>query len=209
MKIGIIGATGKQGQSTLKEAVSRHLDVTAIIRNKSKLTEDVPFIEKDLFKLTTDDLESFDVIVDAFNAPFGQENLHQTSLKHLTDILADTKVKLVIVGGASSLFVDSEKTLLLGDTPDFPEGAKPTAQNMRDALVTLRTVSNVDWVYISPAAFFNPSGEKTGHYQIAGDVLTMNSQGNSEISYADFSIALVDEIESNSHHQERFSVVSK
>lgn len=209
MKIGIIGATGKQGQTTLKEALSLGLDVTAIIRNKANLTEDIPFLEKDLFNLTTIDLAPFDVIVDAFNAPFGQENLHQTSLNHLITILGDTKSKLIVVGGASSLFIDSDKTMVLGDTPGFPESAKPTARNMRDALVALRKVTNFDWVYLSPAAFFNPNGQKTGHYQIAGDILTKNEKGDSEISYADYAIALVDEIEADSHHQERISVISK
>ncbi|MHC9532979.1 NAD(P)-dependent oxidoreductase [Dellaglioa sp. L3N] len=209
MKIGIIGATGKQGQATLKEALSRNLDVTAIIRNKHKLSEDVPFLEKDLFKLTTTDLTDFDIIVDAFNAPIGQEKLHQTSLKHLTTILANTNVKLIVVGGASSLFIDAKKTTLLGDTPDFPEAAKPTAENMRIALTDLRNVTNFDWVYLSPAAFFNANGKKTSHYQLAGDILISNSQGKSEISYADYAVALVDEIESNSHHQERISVVSQ
>lgn len=209
MKIGIIGATGKQGHTTLKEAISRGLDVTAIIRNKHKLTEEVPYIEKDLFDLTTTDLAPFDVIVDAFNAPLGQEILHQTSLDHLITILANTKSKLIVVGGASSLFIDSKKTMVLGDTPGFPESAKPTAKSMRNALTDLRKVTNFDWAYLSPAAFFNPNGHKTGHYQIAGDILTKNEKGESEISYTDYAIALVDEIESNSHHQERFSVVSK
>jgi len=41
MKIGIIGATGKAGQKLTQEAIKRGLDVTAIVRDKSKLTESV------------------------------------------------------------------------------------------------------------------------------------------------------------------------
>lgn len=37
---------------------------------------------------------------------------------------------------------------------------------------------------------------KTSEYQLAGDVLTMNAAGQSEISYADFAVAVLDLIES-------------
>ena len=66
MKIALIGATGHAGSFILDEALSRDLDVTAIVRHPEKLPSDVPFIQKDLFELTTTDLASFDVVVDAF-----------------------------------------------------------------------------------------------------------------------------------------------
>lgn len=87
MKIGIIGATGKAGSLITEEAINRHHDVTAIVRNKSKLTnKDVNVLEKDLFDLTADDLSTFDVIVNAFNAPNDKPELHVTSVKHLAAI---------------------------------------------------------------------------------------------------------------------------
>ncbi|MGL9756907.1 NADH-flavin reductase [Enterococcus sp. DIV0181] len=121
MKIAIIGATGHAGSLILKEALARHLDVTAIVRNAKKLTVTVPFIEKDLYDLTTEDLAPFDVVVDAFNAPVGKEEMHQTSLAHLAKILANTSTRLLVVGGASSLFIDPEKTTRMID--QVPEDA--------------------------------------------------------------------------------------
>ena len=51
--------------------------VTAIVRNASKVSvENVKVLEKDLFDLKAEDLKSFEVVVNAFGAPFGQEHLH-------------------------------------------------------------------------------------------------------------------------------------
>lgn len=209
MKIAIIGATGHSGQAILKEAISRSYQVTAIVRNKSKLPQQtIPVIEKDLFQLTGADLAGFDVVVDAFRAPDGQEILHQTSLAHLTAILAGQKTRLLIVGGAGSLYLDESLTTRVMDTPDFPAAYMPTANNMAKALDKLRSVTDVNWTYLSPAAFYNPDGARTGQYQAAGEVFTLNAAGKSEISYADYAIALVDEMAQAQHIKHRFSVVS-
>lgn len=207
MKIGIIGATGKSGQFILEEAKSKGHDVTAIVRNKSKLKQtDIKSIEKDLFDLTTEDLKDFDIVVDAFNASNGQVELHETSLKHLTTILANTTTRLFIVGGAGSLYTDLENKIQLKDGKDFPDAYKPTAIAMGNALETLRSVKNVNWLYISPAAMFDAEGEKTGHYVLAGEEFTTDDSGNSSISYADYALALVDQFEKTELNQVRISV---
>ncbi|MBC1395068.1 NAD(P)-dependent oxidoreductase [Listeria welshimeri] len=209
MKIAIIGATGKAGNEITKEAIRRGHEVTGFIRNKNKLKTDIKAIEKDIFALETTDLAEFDVVVDAFNAAPGEEHLHQTSLKHLSDILKGTETRLIVVGGAGSLYVNQEETIRVMDTPDFPKAYLPTASNMGEAFDTLQKETAINWTYISPAAFFNPDGERTGEYKVAKNILTVNEAGNSEISYADYAIALVDEIENAAHQNERFSVVSK
>ncbi|MBC1483595.1 NAD(P)-dependent oxidoreductase [Listeria sp. FSL L7-1509] len=209
MKIAIIGATGKAGNEITKEALRRGHDVTGFVRNKAKLSTEIKAVEKDIFALTTSDLENFDAVVDAFNAAPGEENLHQTSLKHLSTILKGTKTRLIIVGGAGSLYVDPEETIRVMDTPDFPAAFLPTATNMGAAFDALQKETNLNWTYISPAAFFNPDGARTEEYKTAQNVLTTNAAGNSEISYADYAIAFVDEIEMAQHLNQRFSVVSK
>lgn len=58
MNIGIVGATGKAGSLILDEAVNRGHDVTAIVRNASKLINDnVSVIEKDVHDLTREDFK--------------------------------------------------------------------------------------------------------------------------------------------------------
>ena len=73
MKIGVIGATGKAGSLILKEAIDRGHEVTAIVRDASKLNDrNVSVLEKSIFDLTTDDVKQFDVVVNAFGAPLGK-----------------------------------------------------------------------------------------------------------------------------------------
>ena len=127
MKIAIVCANGKAGKLITKEAVERGFDVTAVVKGENK-TVAKKFIRKDLFDLTTNDLKDFDAVVDAFGV-WAEEELpkHSTSLKHLCDILSGTDIRLVVVGGAGSLYVNSEHTVQVMDDPDFPEIFKPPA----------------------------------------------------------------------------------
>ena len=149
-------------------------------------------------------------MVDAFGA-WTEETLpqHSTSLKHLCDILSGKETRLLIVGGAGSLYVNPEHTACVADGPDFPDAFKPLAAAMAKALSELRERKDVRWTYISPAGDFQAEGEKTGEYILGGEELTLNEKGESIISYADYAVAMVDEITEGSHIQERISVVRK
>ena len=78
---------------------------------------------------------------------------------------------------------------------------------MGKALEELRARGDVQWTYISPAGDFQADGERTGHYILAGEELTLNARGESIISYADYAIAMLDEATQSKHIQERISVV--
>lgn len=207
MKIAVICANGKAGKLIVKEAVSRGLDVTAVVRGENA-TEAKEVLKKDLFDLTADDLKGFDVVIDAFGA-WTEETLplHSTSLKHLCDILSGTETRLLIVGGAGSLYVNPEHTVCVADGPDFPDAFKPLASAMAKALSELRERKDVKWTYISPAGDFQAEGEHIGKYILGGEELTLNSKGESIISYADYAIAMVDEAVNGNHIQKRISVV--
>ena len=207
MKIAVICANGKAGKLIVKEAVSRGLDVTAVVRGENA-TEAKEVLKKDLFDLTADDLKGFDVVIDAFGA-WTEETLplHSTSLKHLCDILSGTETRLLIVGGVGSLYVNPEHTVCVADGPDFPDAFKPLASAMAKALSELRERKDVKWTYISPAGDFQAEGERTGKYILGGEELTLNSKGESIISYADYAIAMVDEAVNGNHIQKRISVV--
>ncbi|MBQ8133828.1 MAG: NAD(P)-dependent oxidoreductase [Clostridia bacterium] len=209
MKIAVVCANGKAGKLITKEAVERGFDVTAVIRGENKTIAEKT-ITKDLFSLTKEDLAGFDTVVDAFGA-WAEEELpkHSTSLKHLCDILSGTDTRLVIVGGAGSLYVNPEHTVQVMDGPDFPDIFKPLAAAQGKALAELRERNDVKWTFISPAGDFQADGERTGEYILAGEELTLNDKGESIISYADYAIALVDEIEKGNHIQQRISVVRK
>jgi len=210
MKIGIIGATGKAGNFILKEAVSRGHEVTAIVRSAAKIVaENVAVIEKDIFSLTTEDVQKFDVIVNAFGAPAGEEHLHVEAGRKLIDILQDAaSTKLFVVGGAGSLFVDPEKTVTVMSTPDFPAIYLPTAENQGKNLEDLKA-SSITWTFLSPSAFFDSEGPRTGQYIAGIDHLLVNTKGASYVSYADYAIAVLDELENPKHVNERFTVASE
>ena len=209
MKLAVICANGKAGKLIVEEAVKRGMDVTAVVRGENQ-TVAQHTLNKDLFDLTKDDLAGFDVVVDAFGAWTPETlPLHETSLKHLCDILSGTQVRLLIVGGAGSLYVNKEHTMRVMDTPDFPDVFKPLATHMGNALDALRKRVDVKWTYISPAGDFRADGPRTGEYILAGEELTLNAKGESIISYADYAIAMVDEAEKGNHIQLRISTVGK
>ncbi|GEK29504.1 NAD(P)-dependent oxidoreductase [Furfurilactobacillus siliginis] len=209
MKIGIIGATGKAGNLILTEARSRHIDVLAIVRDHHRLQQDVPYLEKEIADLTTDDIEDLDVLVSAYGAPRGEGFRYPEVMQHLIDIVKGTTVRLLVIGGAGSLFTTANRTGRLYDEPNFPESFKDTSTNMGAALQLLQTSEDVDWTYISPARNFVFTGTKTGKYQLGADFLSFNAQGQSEISYADYAVAFVDEIQNHQHPYQHISVVSR
>ncbi|MDF2067393.1 NAD(P)-dependent oxidoreductase [Bacillus sp. Cr_A10] len=211
MKIGVIGATGKAGNLIYKEAADRGHEVTAIVRNASKVEDkNTNVLEKDVFELTGEDMNQFDVVVNAISAPPGQEHVHVEAGKSLISALKNApETKLVVVGGAGSLFVDEAKSFKLMDTPEFPKEYLPTASNQGKNLEDLKASEGIQWTFVSPAAFFNPEGKRTGAYQKGKDNFIVNAKGESYVSYADYAVAVVDEIENPQHVNERFTVVSE
>lgn len=211
MKIAIIGATGKAGKLIMEEALKRGLDVTAIVRNKSKLSNSkVKVIEKDLFDLKKEDLKNFDTVVSAFGIWEEKElSKHSEVMNHLCDILADTNIRLMIVGGAASLYVNKEHTMILKDAPNFPEAFMGLAVSENKAFDILKDKKDVLWTYVSPSADFQAEREKTGEYNIGNDELLVNSKGESYISYADYAAAFADEIVNKKYLNQQITFCSK
>lgn len=210
MKIAIIGASGKSGRRLVDEALRQGHEVTAIIRDKNTLTDkNIPILERDLFSLTPDDVSGFDAVINAFNAPAGREELHQSSLEHLIKVFEKTPhVRLIVVGGAGSLYTDKQKNMRLVESKNFPAAYFPAASNMAAAFAKLQG-SNANWTYLSPAAMYDPTGKRTGSYTLGDDVLIANKSGESYVSYADYAIAMIDELKNKNHVRKRFTVVSE
>lgn len=207
MKLAVVCANGKAGKLIVKEAVDRGLDVTAIIRGENKSVAK-KIIQKDIFDLSADDLKDFDVVVDSFGAWTDETySLHSASLMHLCDILSNTNTRLLVVGGAGSLYVNANHTAQVADAPDFPDMFKPLATAMAKALDKLRERVDVKWTYISPACDFQADGARSGKYILGGEELILNSKNESIISYADYAIAVIDEAIQGTHVKQRISVV--
>lgn len=213
MKVAVIAATGRAGSLIAKEAKDRGHKVTAIVRNAEKLADkELKVVEKDLFTLTSEDLKKYDVVINAFGTGMEQEQ----AVKHVQfgQILIEALkgapgTKLIVVGGAGSLYVNEEQTIRVMDTPDLPTFFQPTAINQAKNLADLEKTDDITWTFVSPALDFDATGKRTGSYQVGTNQVIVNSKNQSYISYADFAIAIVDEIEQSTHKNERFTVVSE
>lgn len=209
MKIAVVCANGKAGKLIVDEALNRGLDVTAVVRGSNK-TKAPHAIIKDALELKAEDLKGFDVVIDAFGAWTPETlHLHSETLKALCDALSGSETRLLVVGGAGSLYVNPEHTMQLFQTPDFPEMFKPLAMAQGKALDELRKRNDVKWTFVSPAGDFQADGARTGKYILAGEELTLNSKGESVISYADYAIAMIDEAVKGNHIKQRISVVKE
>jgi putative NADH-flavin reductase len=201
MKLALIGATGNVGQRIVAEALRRGHRVTAIARN-------------------VDGAERRDGVEPKRGDIADEAGLAQTLAGHDAAILsvrfqgldieqvlravkASGVPRLLVVGGASSLEVAPGLALI--DTPDFPDFIKVEAEPARQAFNRIRQEKEVDWTYLSPSMFFGP-GERTGKFRLGTEQLLSDAEGRSHISYEDYAVALLDEIEQPRHRRARFTV---
>ena len=205
MKIAVIGATGQAGSLITEKLVAAGADVTALVGNASRLKVDVPVIEKDIFALTQADLAPFDVVIEAFRAPDGQESQHLQAMQHLMTLLAGSQTRLIAVGGTSSLYTDATRTQRQIDLVDVTAPFYPVAKAMSDAALVLKA-SDLNYTYVSPAAYFDPTGPETGAYSLATDIFTANASGESYISMADFASAVRDIVLNGTHQRAYISI---
>lgn len=209
-KIAVISSNGQAGRHIVAELVARGYEVTGFARGKDNASLAQTYVQKDLFDLTKDDLAGFDAVVDAFGT-FAPETLplHVKVIEHLTTILSGSPARLLVVGGAGSLYVNPEHSQQLFETPDFPAEFYPLAKAQAEALARLRQAAQVKWTFVSPAAEFAVDFPKTGQYLLAGEEFTVNDKGESAISYADYAKGFVDILESGKHIQERISLLGQ
>jgi len=205
MKIALIGATGYVGSGILSESLSRRHEVTAIARSPEKVPAQAGLTTRQGDVADPAALASLlaghDVVISAFNPGKDERG---TATRAIVDAVKQAGVKrLLVVGGAGTLVDASGKRLL--DAPDFPAEWKDGALKTAAFLELLRGETELDWVFVSPAAMLAP-GERTGRYRVGGDQLLTDSEGQSRISTADYAVAMLDEAEKPQHSRARFSV---
>jgi len=200
MRIALIGASGNAGSRILTELVGRGHDVTAIVRNPDAVPNLPKVVAKkgDVFEPSglAELLKGHDAVV---------SSVHFTAsdpTKLIEAVRASGVSRYVVVGGAGSLEVAPGVRLI--DTPEFPDAYKPEASAGAQFLELLRAEPTLDWTFLSPSLMFGP-GERTGAFRTGRDQLLTNSDGSS-ISFEDFAVALVDELEDPKHSRQRFTV---
>lgn len=195
MKIVVFGSTGMIGSRIVTELEQRGQEVIGASRATGADITDPASVAAAV--------TGAEAVVSAVSARGVDYTLHDVA-RSLVDGVRRAGVKrLVIVGGAGSLEVAPGVRLL--DTPDFPDEYKAEASQGADALAFLQSISDVDWTYVSPAAFIHP-GERTGRYRLGGNQLLVDENGNSEISAEDYAIAIADLLEQRAHPRSRVAV---
>lgn len=212
-KIVIIGATGYVGSAILKEALGRGHQVKAIVRDPSKLTLIHPHLKVVGGNVTDTDflsreLAKSDAVISAFNPGWSNPNIYEETLEGYGSILCAVRNsgvhRFLMVGGAGSLLVAPGRQLM--DEPDVPKKLLPGIRGMAKVYTDLLLPEkSVDWVFLSPAANMAP-GERSGKFRLGKDELIVDESGDSNISVEDFAVAMIDELEQEKHHQERFTL---
>jgi putative NADH-flavin reductase len=214
MKLVVFGATGNVGQRVVAEALRRGHEVVGVVRDPEAVQSPDPRVNLVKGDATNADsvakvVRGTDAVVSAISPRPNARGLPAPSLsanaRALLKGLRSAGVKRVLyVGGASSLEVAPGKAL--ADTPDFPEIYRAEAREGRDALAIFRNeAKGLEWTYLSPAAEIAP-GKRTGKYRTTGDQLLVDDKGKSFITFEDYAVAVLDELERPQHVAKRFGV---
>lgn len=210
MKITVLGAAGNVGSRVVAEALSRGHEVTAVVRNPAS-SNGLPVaanfrtgdagIVSDVANVSVGQ----DVVISTIKPAPGNKRETVATTKALMEGLAQTGVRLLVVGGAATLRVPGTggKTVI-EDSNFLPDSARHVGKASADQLEACHSESRVDWAYLSPPAHLAP-GERTGNYRLGTDELLLDAEGNSTISMEDLAVALVDEAEWPKHHRTRFT----
>jgi uncharacterized protein len=205
MKVLLYGASGNVGSRILSELQSRGHDVTAAVRNPEKLPAGTKSLRDDLSNIDriAQIITGFDAVVSAYMPPPNDTDQLVAVTGRLIDAVRKAgNPRLIVVGGAASLEVAPGVTLL--SSGQLPAPWIPIATSHAKALDLLKT-SDIPWTYFSPAGFFEP-GQRTGKFRLGKDRLIADDKGDSRISYEDYAIALVDELEHPANIRQRFTI---
>jgi uncharacterized protein len=214
MRIVLFGATGNIGRRIAEEALRRGHEAVGVVRDPGAVEPPdhrVPLVKADATR--ADDVaqvvKGAEAVVSAISPRPNPRGLPAPSLaanaRALIEGLRQAGVKRVLyVGGASSLEVAPGRTL--ADEPDFPEAYKAEAREGREALAVWRSeAEGLEWTYLSPAVEIGP-GRRTGRYRTTGDQVLADAAGKSFISFEDYAVAVLDELERPRHVARRFGV---
>ncbi|BAQ76485.1 MULTISPECIES: NAD(P)-dependent oxidoreductase [Pseudomonas] len=199
--IAIIGATGRAGSQLLEEALRRGHSVTAIARSTAKIGQRAGVVTREV---DVADSAALQAAVAGHDVVISAAHFSTIPANAIIDPVKKAGVKrLLVVGGAGSLLLPGGGKVI--DSPGFPEEYKAEASAGGVYLDTLRKEQDLDWTFLSPSAEF-VEGERTGHFRLGQDDLLVSAEGRSWISFADYAIALLDEVEKPAHRRQRFTV---
>jgi putative NADH-flavin reductase len=213
VQIALIGGTGGMGKFILEELVARGHEVRAVVRRPDAVLA-APLVKPviaDAYDVAalTEALGGVDVVVSAFNPGWNEPGLYEKYLRGAQNIQAATiaagVARLLVIGGASSLYGDDGRQLIESFTP--PEPYASGVRAARDYYEEIRTETRLDWTYLSPPMDCGPLGPdgRTGRYRTGTDHPVIDARGKNSLSCQDLAVAVVDEVERPAHRQQRFT----
>lgn len=201
MKIAVVGATGRAGSEIASELARRGHDVLAISRKPGDASDHIT-------PLALDAADS-DALINAIRGQDAVVSAMRFADTDAAALIAAVKAsgvpRFLVVGGAASLKNPAGTRLF--DSPHFPDAYRAEAGAGIAFLDALKASDGLDWTFLSPAMIFDV-GPRTGTYRAGKDDLLVDAEGKSFISFADYAIAMADEIETPKHHRARFTVAS-
>jgi uncharacterized protein len=211
MKLVLFGATGHVGHAILEEALARGHDVTAIVRDASRLTErddKLHVVVGDITKPASwlPSAKGAGAVIASLSA---RRDGHSETIPDAAKVLLDNLpgagvTRLLWVGGAGSL--ETAPGVRVLDDPHFPDAWKQEAEAQARTLDIFRaSKADIDWTFISPAALLE-DGARTGTYRVGGDQLLTDASGHSRISVPDYAVALLDRLDENDKLRQRITV---
>jgi uncharacterized protein len=205
MNVVLYGATGNSGQRILKELISRGHHVTAVARDTSKVPSTAKPVKDDLssVEVIASIIAGADVVVSAYAPPpDNTDALLGVTERQIAAVKKAGTARLIVVGGAGLLEVAPGVTLIASGY--LPEAYLPIAKSHEKALGILKA-SDINWTYFSPAGYFE-AGARTSKFRLGTTNLIANEKGDSRISFEDYAVALVDEIERPAHERGQLSI---
>lgn len=211
-KIVVYGGSGNIGSRIVAEAAARGHRVTVVDRNPrtDRAPAGVTLVQGDALDAAdiARRIAGVDAVVSAVvvrpmpTAEFGVDVV-KAMVEAQRRQPAAARPRLLVVGGASSLYNDKGQRLVDTLPPQFAQSHE--VRSMVAALDWLRTVKDTRWTFVSPSMSINP-GRRTGKFRLGTEQVLVDAAGNSAISMEDFAVAMIDEIEKPQYVNQRFTV---
>jgi uncharacterized protein len=200
MKVALIGASGNAGSRILRELINRSHEVLAVARHARR----IPALNGITIRtLDANDGIALTAAIQGCDAVISAVKFLETDTQGLIDSVSRAGIKrYLVVGGAGTLELAPGELEM--DSPYFPPQVKREAAAGARFLAQLRACE-LDWCYVCPSRFFQAGG-RTGIFRLGTDQLLFGADGKSAISFEDFAMALVDELERPEHLRRRFTV---
>ncbi len=200
MKVAVLGASGRAGSEIVKELAARGHDVLAIARKPEAIPQ-APGINA--VAGDAQDPDALAPLIEGREAVISALTFDVKADKVLDALRKAGVPRLIVTGGAASLKDENDCRLI--DRDDFPDFWRAGAQGGIDFYYAMKEEPVIDWVFFSPAFNF-VEGPREGTFRLGKEHLIKDADGESRITFADYAIAMADELENHSHSRERFTI---